>query len=96
MARLRHRAREVALQLIYMLDMRPETPPQEAQVKDFFDLVSPGAVKFNVDHYILGDSYRCAWAVREYPPTTSPSRSLNGTRCWPTLRSSSAACAATA
>ena len=30
MARLRHRAREVALQLIYMLDMRPETPPQEA------------------------------------------------------------------
>ena len=28
MARLRHRAREVALQLIYMLDMRPETPPQ--------------------------------------------------------------------
>ncbi len=29
-ARLRHRAREVALQLIYMLDMRPETPPQEA------------------------------------------------------------------
>lgn len=47
-----------------------KTPPQEAQVKDFFDLVSPGAVKFNVDHYILGDSYRCAWAVREYPPTT--------------------------
>ena len=28
-------------------------------------------MKFNVDHYILGDSYRCAWAVREYPPTTS-------------------------
>ncbi len=29
-ARLRHRAREVALQLVYMLDMRPDTPPQEA------------------------------------------------------------------
>lgn len=47
-----------------------KTPPQEAQVKDFFDMVAPGAVKFNVDHYILGDSCRCAWAIREYPPTT--------------------------
>jgi len=45
--------------------------PQAAQNKDFFDLVSPGVIKFNVDYYILGDSYRCAWAVREYPPTTS-------------------------
>lgn len=44
--------------------------PQEVQIKDFFDLIAPGAVKFNVDHYILGDSYRCAWAIREYPPTT--------------------------
>lgn len=44
--------------------------PQEAQIKDFFDLIAPGAVKFNVDHYILGDSYRCAWTIREYPPTT--------------------------
>lgn len=58
-----------------MLKMKKAIPqkaaPQEAQVKGFFDLVSPGVVKFNVDHYILGDSYRCAWAVREYPPTTS-------------------------
>lgn len=58
-----------------MLKMKKAIPqkaaPQEAQIKDFFDLVSPGVVKFNVDHYILGDSYRCAWAVREYPPTTS-------------------------
>lgn len=57
-----------------MLKMKKAIPkkaaPQEAQIKDFFDLVSPGAVKFNVDHYILGDSYRCAWAIREYPPTT--------------------------
>lgn len=30
-----------------------------------------GAVKFYVDYYILGNSYRCAWAIREYPPTTS-------------------------
>lgn len=28
--RLRHRAREIALQLVYMLDMRPEVSPSEA------------------------------------------------------------------
>ena len=22
------------------------------------------------DHYIIGDSYRCAWAIKEYPPST--------------------------
>lgn len=57
-----------------MLKIKKSIPqkaaPQEAQVKDFFDLIAPGAAKFFVDYYILGDSYRCAWAIREYPPTT--------------------------
>ena len=44
---------------------------QETQVKDFFDLISPSTIKFNADHYIVGDSYRSVWAVREYPPTTT-------------------------
>ncbi|MDD4493572.1 MAG: DUF87 domain-containing protein [Eubacteriales bacterium] len=48
-----------------------KTSPQEAQVKDFFDLIAPSVVKFNVDHYILGDSYRSVWAIREYPPITT-------------------------
>ena len=39
-------------------------------VKDFFDMILPGVVKFQSDHYICGDSYRCVWAVREYPPNT--------------------------
>lgn len=43
----------------------------EVQLKDFFDLVSPSTNKFNVDHYIVGDSFRSVWAIREYPPTTS-------------------------
>ena len=48
------------------------TPAQaeEARVKDFFDQILPGTVKFLTDHYILGDSYRCVWAIREYPPST--------------------------
>lgn len=48
------------------------TPVQieELQLKDFFDIISPSTIKFFSDHYIFGDSYRCTWAVREYPPTT--------------------------
>ncbi len=38
--------------------------------KDYFDCISPGTVRFMTDHYIVGDSYRCAWAVKEYPPST--------------------------
>ena len=40
------------------------------EIKDFFDCVMPGTVKFLSDHYLVGDSYRCVWSVREYPPTT--------------------------
>ena len=39
-------------------------------VKDFFDRVLPGVLKFYSDHYICGDSYRCVWAIKEYPPST--------------------------
>ena len=47
--------------------------PEQAEAfrtKEFLDLISPGVVKFMADHYILGDSYRCVWVIREYPPTT--------------------------
>ena len=33
-------------------------------------MILPGTVKFLSDHYILGDSYRCVWVIREYPPST--------------------------
>ena len=48
------------------------TPEQEEEkrTKDFFDMVLPGIIKFFPDRYIVGDTYRCTWAVREYPPTT--------------------------
>lgn len=47
--------------------------PEEQEaiaVKDFFDMILPSTIKFMTDHYICGDSYRCAWAVKEYPPST--------------------------
>lgn len=40
------------------------------RTKDFFDCIAPSTIKFFVDYYIVGDSYRCAWAIREYPPAT--------------------------
>ena len=48
------------------------TPEQQEEIrtKDFFDCILPGTVKFHTDHYIVGDSYRSVWAIKEYPPTT--------------------------
>ena len=48
-----------------------EVAHSEAYVKDFFDMAVPSAIRFNVDHFICGDSYRSVWAIREYPPQTS-------------------------
>ena len=55
------------------------TPEQaeEIRTKDFFDMILPGAVKFLSDHYIVGDSYRCVWAIREYPPSTEEQEILS-------------------
>ena len=51
---------------------RSLTPAQaeEVRVKNFFDQILPGTIKFLSDHYVLGDSYRCVWVIREYPPST--------------------------
>ena len=48
------------------------TPEQaeEIRTKDFFDMILPGTIKFLSDQYIVGASYRCVWAIREYPPST--------------------------
>lgn len=66
------------------------TPEQieEIRTKDFFDMILPGTVKFLSDHYILGDSYRCVWVIREYPPTTEEQAILSqlGDRSGVTLR----------
>lgn len=57
-----------------MFKRRPKvlTPAQveEIRTKDFFDCILPSTIKFMTDHYIIGNSYRCVWVIREYPPTT--------------------------
>ncbi len=48
------------------------TPEQveEIRTKDFFDCILPATIKFISDYYLVGDSYRCVWVIKEYPPST--------------------------
>ena len=48
------------------------TPEQieELRTKDYFDCIAPATIKFYTDYYIVGDSYRCCWVIKEYPPST--------------------------
>ena len=39
-------------------------------VKSFLDMIAPSVVQFNPDHYICGNTFRCVWALREYPTQT--------------------------
>ena len=49
---------------------KKEISPQEAFIRSFLNCIAPGVVKFEVDHYIFGNTYRCVWALREYPAST--------------------------
>ena len=49
---------------------KKEISPQEAFIRSFLDSIAPGVVKFEVDHYIFGNTYRSVWALREYPAST--------------------------
>ena len=33
-------------------------------------MIAPSVIRFNTDHYICGNTYRCVWALREYPTST--------------------------
>ena len=49
---------------------KKEPTPREAFLRTYLDCIAPGVVKFEVDHYIFGNTYRCVWALREYPAST--------------------------
>ena len=36
----------------------------------FLDMIAPSVVQFNPDHFICGNTFRCVWALREYPTQT--------------------------
>lgn len=43
---------------------------EEAKIQEFLDMIAPSLIKFNTDHFICGNTYRCVWALREYPTAT--------------------------
>lgn len=50
---------------------KKKAPPKAVpKIKDFLDLIAPGAVKFNTDHFICGSAYHTTLALRSYPTTT--------------------------
>ncbi len=61
---------------------------ENIRTKDFFDCILPGNIRFFANYYVAGDSYRCVWAIREYPPTTQEQAILAhlGDRAGVTLR----------
>lgn len=56
-----------------MIKNRKETMGMElnnVRIQEFLDMIAPSVVKFNTDHFICGNTYRCVWALREYPTAT--------------------------
>lgn len=41
------------------------------RTKDFVDMIVPSTIKFYTDYFICGNTFRCVWALREYPTSTS-------------------------
>ena len=50
---------------------RKRKPDGETEnLKAFLDMIAPSIVKFETGYYICGNTFRCIWALREYPTST--------------------------
>lgn len=43
---------------------------EDVHIQEFLDMIAPSVIKFETDHFICGNTYRCVWALREYPTAT--------------------------
>ncbi len=62
------------------MKMAKQISPEKLEIrrtKDYFDCIAPSTIRFLNNHYIIGDSYRCVWAIREYPPSTEEQAMLS-------------------
>ena len=62
------------------MKMAKQISPEKIEIrrtKDYFDCIAPSTIRFLNNHYIIGDSYRCVWAIREYPPSTEEQAMLS-------------------
>lgn len=43
---------------------------RDVRIQEFLDMIAPSVIKFETDHFICGNTFRCVWALREYPTST--------------------------
>ena len=55
-----------------------EQREKESRLKDFLDMVAPSIIRFLPEHYLCGNTFRCVWALREYPTSTDEQALLRG------------------
>ena len=48
----------------------PAAAAEDVRIQEFLDMIAPSVIKFETDHFICGNTYRCVWALREYPTAT--------------------------
>ncbi len=54
----------------FNLFKRKEVESEKVATQDFIDMIAPSIIKFYTDYFISGNTYRCVWAIREYPTST--------------------------
>lgn len=42
----------------------PQEPVEDVRIRDFLDMIAPSIVKFNTDHFICGNTFRCVLVHR--------------------------------
>ena len=42
----------------------------DVRIQEFLDMIAPSVIQFETDHFICGNTFRCVWALREYPTAT--------------------------
>lgn len=42
----------------------------EVRIQEFLDMIAPSVIRFFTDYFICGNTFRCVWALREYPTAT--------------------------
>ena len=45
-------------------------PEDEVQLLEFLDRIAPSTIKYETNYFICGNTFRCVWALREYPTST--------------------------
>ena len=48
----------------------PIRTQEDVHIQEFLDMIAPSVIRFETDHFICGNTYRCVWALREYPTST--------------------------